>query len=65
MHLMGDEAMGQGSLTITKGDATKTHVYFMVVKRYRTVEGLHDHQKLFRRDVNGGYASMFGKLSFF
>ena len=64
-HPMGDEDMGLDSLTITKGDATKTHVYYVVVERYRTVEGLRNHQKLFRRDVNGDYASMFGKLSFF
>ena len=64
-HPMGDEDMGLDSLTITKGNATKTHVYYVVVERYRTVEGLRNHQKLFRRDVNGDYASMFGKLSFF
>ena len=64
-HPMGDEDMGLDSLTITKGDATKTHVYYVVVERYRTVEGLRNHQKLFRRDVNGDYASMFGKLGFF
>ena len=63
-HPMGDEDMGLDSLTITKGDATKTHVYYVIVERYRTVEGLRNHQKLFRRDVNGDYASMFGKLSF-
>ena len=64
-HPMGDEDMGLDSLTITKGDATKTHVYYVVVERYRTVGGLRNHQKLFRRDLNGDYASMFGKLSFF
>lgn len=64
-HPMGDEDMGLDSLTITKGDATKTHVYFVVVERYRTREGLRNHQKIFRRDVNGDYAGMFGKLSFF
>ena len=64
-HPMGDEDMGLDSSTITKGDATKTHVYYVVVERYRTVEGLRNHQKLFRRDVNGDYAGMFGKLSFF
>ena len=64
-HPMGDEEMGLDSLTITKGDATKTHVYYVVVERYRTVDGLRNHQKIFRRDVNGNYASMFGKLSFF
>ena len=63
-HPMGDEDMGLDSLTITKGDATKTHVYYVIVERYRTVEGLRNHQKLFRRDVSGDYASMFGKLSF-
>lgn len=63
-HPMGDEDMGLDSLTITKGDATKTHIYYVIVERYRTVDGLRNHQKLFRRDVNGDYASMFGKLSF-
>ena len=62
---MGDEEMGLDSLTITKGDATKTHVYYVVVERYRTVDGLRNHQKQFRKDSNGDYASLLGNLGFF
>ena len=64
-HPMGDEEMGLDSLTITKGDATKTHVYYVVVERYRTVDGLRNHQKQFRKDSNADYASLLGNLGFF
>ena len=63
-HPMGDEALGLDSLTITKGNPIGDHVYYVIVERYDTTEGLKNHQSLFRRDVSGNYASMFSKLGF-
>ena len=63
-HPMGDEALGLDSLTITKGNPIGDHVYYVIVERYDTSEGLKNHQSLFRRDVSGNYGSMFSKLGF-
>ncbi len=63
-HPMGDEENGLDSFTITKGAPTEGHVYYVLVERYRTTEGLRNHQSIYSRDVNGDYASMFSKLSF-
>ena len=63
-HPMGDEDLGLDSLTITKGNPVGDHVYYVIVERYDTTDGLKNHQSLFRRDVSGNYASMFSKLGF-
>ena len=63
-HPMGDEDLGLDSLTITKGNPVGDHVYYVIVERYDTTNGLKNHQSLFRRDVSGNYASMFSKLGF-
>ena len=63
-HPMGDEDLGLDSLTITKGNPVGDYVYYVIVERYDTTDGLKNHQSLFRRDVSGNYASMFSKLGF-
>ena len=63
-HPMGNEDLGLDSLTITKGNPVGDHVYYVIVERYDTTDGLKNHQSLFRRDVSGNYASMFSKLGF-
>ena len=63
-HPIGDEDLGLDSLTITKGHAAMGHVYYVIVERYDTPAGLSNHQSLFRRDVQGDYASTFSKLWF-
>ena len=63
-HPMGDEDLGLDSLTITKGDETAGHIYYVIVERYDTPAGLKNHQSLFQRDVGGAYASTFSKLWF-
>jgi len=63
-HPMGDEALGLDSLTITKANPIGDQVYYVIVERYETTEGIKNHQSLFRRDVSGNYASIFSKLGF-
>ena len=63
-HPMGEEDLGLDSLTITKGNPSGEHVYYVSVERYDTTGGLKHHQNLFRRDVSGNYASVFSKLGF-
>ena len=63
-HPMGDEDLGLDSLTITKGNPSGEHVYYVSDERYDTTDGLKNHQTLFGRDVSGNYASMFSKLGF-
>ena len=63
-HPMGNEDLGLDSLTITKGNPVGDHVYYVIVERYDTTEGLKNHQSLFRRDVSGNYTNMFSKLGF-
>ncbi len=63
-HPMGDEANGLDSLTITKGNPTGGHVYYVIVERYDTPDGLKNHQSLYYRDSGGAYASTFSKLYF-
>ena len=63
-HPMGDEDLGLDSLTITKGNQTMGHVYYVIVERYDTPAGLRNHQSLYQRDSMADYASTFSKLSF-
>ena len=63
-HPMGDDDMGLDSLTITKGNQTSGHVYYVIVERYDTPAGLKNHQSLYQRDSMADYASTFSKLSF-
>ncbi len=63
-HPMGEEEYGLDSLTITKGNPTNGHVYYVIVERYDTPAGLRNHQSLFQRDSMGDYASTFSKLYF-
>ena len=63
-HPMGDEENGLDSLTITKGNPTGGHIYYVIVERYDTPAGLKNHQSLFYRDSGGAYASTFSKLYF-
>ena len=64
-HPMGDEKNGLDSLTITKGNPSSGHVYYVIVERYDTPAGLKNHQSLYQRDSTADYASTFSKLSFF
>ena len=63
-HPMGDQENGLDSLTITKGNPTGGHIYYVIVERYDTPAGLKNHQSLFYRDSGGAYASTFSKLYF-
>ena len=63
-HPMGDEELGLDSLTITKGNQTSGYVYYVILERYDTTEAFRNHQRLYRRDSSGDYASTFSKLSF-
>ena len=45
-HPMGDEALGLDSLTITKGNPIGDHVYYVIVERYETSEGLKEPSEL-------------------
>ena len=63
-HPMGDEENGLDSLTITKGNPTNGHVYYVIVERYDDAAGLRNHQSLYQRDSMGDYSSTFSKLYF-
>ena len=63
-HPMGEDENGLDSLTITKGNPTSGHVYYVIVERYDTPAGLKNHQSLFYRDSGGAYATTFSKLYF-
>ena len=63
-HPMGDEDMGLDSLTITKSNPSSGFIYYVIVERYDTPDGLRNHQSLYQRDSMADYASTFSKLSF-
>ena len=63
-HPMGEEENGLDSLTITKGNPTNGHVYYVIVERYDDAAGLRNHQSLYQRDSMGDYSSTFSKLYF-